>query len=801
MDTDGTHEARTTRTGHVPRPAGPPPTPLPPRPTTPPPKPPHAPAAPPTPLTDWLRTARPVAEPGVWRYGHAPRAAVEPARTPDRALASGAVVSFLACVLVWSLMRNTYIPFWDAPLKLFTPHSWWSGNGEPVVGTGGVKAKPIYELLFVAALLYGFGRLGSWPGAWSRLVVARGAAVQALAVVPLAYITLLLVHNYQLPLRQLVEGFLPFDADPKANLDLMRTSRTVIDVLLVLAFAWLGGAGRLLRRYLPATSPAAANDGAPGPAEHRPRPAAAGDPGEDDPVRWGPVRGVGLGDVADRLEREAGDGRMNDVDYARIRRAWDTVRVDPTRLRAFADAVRDKGAGACVHPSGARDLPVRAARHDLLARQVLLGTVEDGARNPYARRGTAFALDPDVLGTSMLAVGPSGSGKTARLVRPVVESLALQALAGQAAVVAVGAAGTQFGPDEAFDVVVRVGDPASVYDLDLYGGATDPDEAATLLAEAFVGDLPGIDVRRAATALAQLLGPFRAVHGRFPAVPELRELLDQVPDAFAALRRELSEAGQPAMLRELDARARQHGAHGDPGPALADRVALLDRPAFAGFFDTTGQGRPFSLRALEHPIRVRVDLPERGHADASRMLARLLLAQFNAAAAARTDRSLFAFLALDDASRTLTPETVRGVRRLRSAHAGVLLALRTLDDVPEALRTPLLGAVGCRTAFSGVTTWDGKRFAEAWGTEWVETRDVTHRTVFADQPLTRAIHAFRKLVTGKAVTTDAVTVRQVERERWSASDLAHAVPPGHAVLSLTSVRGERAAPLLVRLAD
>lgn len=131
----------------------------------------------------------------------------------------------------------------------------------------------------------------------------------------------------------------------------------------------------------------------------------------------------------------------------------------------------------------------------------------------------------------------------------------------------------------------------------------------------------------------------------------------------------------------------------------------------------------------------------------------------------------------------------------------VLLTLRTLDDVPEALRTPLLGAVGCRMAFSGVTTWDGKRFAEAWGTEWVETRDVTHRTVFADQPLTRAMHAFRKLVTGKAVTTDAVTVRQVERERWSASDLAHTVPPGHAVLSLTSVRGERAAPLLVRLAE
>ncbi|MGW7136929.1 hypothetical protein [Streptomyces xanthophaeus] len=524
----------------------------------------------------------------------------------------------------------------------------------------------------------------------------------------------------------------------------------------------------------------------------------------DDPVGWPQVRDAGLVEAAERLGGEIAAGRMNDVDYARIRRAWDSVRVDPSRLRAFADAVRDKGAAACAHPSGARDLPARSARHDLLARQVLLGTVEDGVQNPYARRGTALALDPEVLGTSLLAVGPSGAGKTARLVRPVVESLALQALAGQAAVVAVGAAGARLGPDTAYDVVVRVGDPASVYDLDLYGGTTDPDEAATLLAEAFVGDIPGVDVRRAATALAQLLGPFRTAYGRFPAVPELRELLDQVRPALDGLRRTLEAAGQQPMLRELDARERQHGTPADPGPALADRVALLDRPAFASFFnvgdfETTGQGRPFSLRALEHPIRVRVDLPERGHADASRMLARLLLAQFNAAATARTDRSLFAFLAVDDASHTLTPETVRGVQRLRSANAGVLLTLRTLDDVPEPLRTPLLGAVGCRMAFSGVTTWDGKRFAESWGTEWVETRDVTHRTVFADQPLTRAIHAFRKLVTGKAVTTDAVTVRQVERERWSASDLAHAVPPGHAVLSLTSVRGERAAPLLVRL--
>ncbi|MEV7556308.1 ATP-binding protein [Streptomyces sp. NPDC089795] len=698
MDTDGTHETRQPRAGHVPRPAAPPTPHLPPKPS-------HAPTAGPT-LGDWLRHPRTSDGPGVWTYGHVPRATEEPEETPTRQLVSGALISLLAGLLLWSLLWNNYLGgFWLWPMYMFTPDSWAHTHAAVVVAY-------VWYGIVVAVLAIGFGRLGRWPELGRRLLGSR-------------------------LLRVVQPTPLPDSAHPEAG-------------------------------------------------------------GPDDPARWPQLRAAGLGEVAERLEAEAGGGRMNDVDYTRIRRAWDSVRVDPSRMRAFADTVRDKGAGACVHPSGARDLPVRAARHDLLARQVLLGTVEDGTRNPYSRRGTAVALDPDVLGTSLLAVGPSGTGKTRRLVRPVVESLSLQALAGQAAVVAVGAAGAQLGPDAAFDVVVRVGDPASVYDLDLYGGATDPDEAATLLAEAFVGDVPGTDVRRAATALAQLLGPFRAAYERFPAVPELRELLDGLPTAFDTLRRDL--AGQHAMLRELDARARQHGAPADPGPALADRVALLDRPAFAGFFDTTGQGRPFSLRALEHPIRVRVDLPERGHADASRMLARLLLAQFNAAAAARTDRSLFAFLAFDDASHTLTAGTVRGVQRLRSAHAGVLLTLRTLDDVPEELRTPLLGSVGCRMAFSGVTTWDGKRFAEAWGTEWVETRDVTHRTVFADQPLTRLMHSFRKLVTGKAVTTDAVTVRQVERERWSASDLAHAVPPGHAVLSLTSVRGERAAPLLVRLA-
>ncbi|WP_324788925.1 ATP-binding protein [Streptomyces sp. H51] len=566
----------------------------------------------------------------------------------------------------------------------------------------------------------------------------------------------------------------------------------LIALVIMVGVGRLGRWGEIWRRYgPPAWRPAAA------PCTERP-PVP-----EQDPAEWPQLRAVGAVDAAERLAAEARAGLMRDIDHARITRAWQGVRSGRHSLAAFTGAVLQEGAAACLHPSGERDLPARLARHDLLTGQVRLGAAADDPRNPYAYRGAGLGLGPDLLGTSLLAVGPAGSGKTGTVVRPLAESLSLHALAGRAAVVVVGAAGAGLGPAEAYDVVVRVGQPDSVHDLDLYGGTTDPDEAAAVLAEALVGDLadphPGSDSRRSTTVLAQLLGPFRAVHGRFPSVPELRQLLDAAPGPLGALRTALVASGQDSLLRELDARERQAGHPGDVAGVLADRVALLDRPAFAGFFDTSGRSRPFSLKALDHPVRVRIDLPERGHADASRMLARLVLAQFTASVAVREDRSLFACLLLDDAAGVVTPEAVRGIQRLRSANAGVVLTLRTLDDVPRLLRGPLLGATGCRMALSGLTPWDGQDFAEVWGKEWTETRDVTDRQIIAETPAGKAVHVLRRVITGKAPTARAVTVRQVERERWSASELAHGVPPGHAVLSLTTVKGEHAPPLLVDL--
>ncbi|MGW7406859.1 ATP-binding protein [Streptomyces sp. NPDC054833] len=594
-----------------------------------------------------------------------------------------------------------------------------------------------------------------------------------------------------LPLELLTPDSWRHSGDRVGNAVLWYGYYTLIAGAIMLAVGRLGRWGEVWRRY----GPPAWTQAVPT-AEKPPAP-------EEDPAQWPHLRAAGAADAADRLAAEARSGLMRDVDLARIARAWQGVRSGRHSLAAFTTAVVKDGAAACLHPSGERDLPGRLARHDLVTGQVRLGTTADDPRNPYHYRGSGLALGTDLLGTSLLAVGPAGSGKTGSVVRPLAESLCLHALAGRASVVVVGAAGAGLGTSDAYDVVVRIAHPESVYDLDLYGGTTDPDEAAAILAEALVGDLadlhPGGDSRRSTTVLAQLLGPFRAVHARFPSVPELRQLLDGTPGPLAALRKALQDTGQESLLRELDARERQLGHPGDVGAVLGDRIALLDRPAFAGFFDTSGQSRPFSLKALDHPVRVRIDLPERGHADASRILARLVLAQFTASVAVREDRSLFACLLLDDATGAVTPEAVRGIQRLRSANAGAVLTLRTLDDVPRPLRGPLLGAAGCRMALSGLTPWDGQDFAEVWGKEWTEARDVTDRQIIAETPAGKAVHVLRRVITGKAPTARAVTVRQVERERWSASELAHGVPPGHAVLSLTNVKGEHAPPLLVDL--
>lgn len=753
------------------------------------------------PLARWLHTPRPHARPGIWRLGHVPRPPREADPVGDRELHGGAALGLLGGLLVWSLYANGYLPPVDWPLYWIGLDSWGST-------TAGITVVHLYQVLFGCALCVVFGRIGNAPRLWRRWrprVLAalrcpadapplpRAATVRALAALVAGFAAWRLSFGgvwlfWLEPLYAVVPDAWWTEGDTGAYVAAYNAYYVLYTAALGALAAWLGGWRSGWRALRP-----------PGPE--------AG-PDAVDRTRWEEVRAAGAPEAADRLAAEARSGAMSDLDHVRIERVWRSVRARPTALPAFAEAVLADGAGAFRHPSGQRDLAVRTARHDVLTGQVLIGRAPDDPRTPYEHRGAPVALDPDVLGTSLLAVGPPGSGKTGRVVRPLVESLCLQALAGRAAVVAVGTARSALGPDDAFDVIIRVGDPATRHRLDLYGGAADTDEAAALLAEALVGGDGGATGNgdapaRAAAALAQLLGPYRAAYGHFPGVPELRALLDGAPALLATLRGDLDHAGAWDQQRELDARERAAARPDDIGRELADRLAVLDRAGFAATPARPAAPRPrlFALSALEHPLRVRVDLPDSGHAEAGRILTRLLLAQFASAAAARADRSVFACLVLDDATAAVTRGTVRGLSRLRAAGAGAVLALRTLDEVPEALRTGLLGAVGGRLACSGITTWDAEHFAAVWGTQWTEDRDVTSAPDRAGGVLRRTVRAVRRLLTGREATTETVTVRRVERERWSASELAHRVPPGHAVLSLTTVAGESGPPVLVRFAE
>ncbi|WP_435613328.1 ATP/GTP-binding protein [Streptomyces sp. bgisy159] len=788
MDRDGTQDTRGITDRAIPRPAGPPPQ------VPPPPQ--HRPKAA-APVAEWLDAPRGDAGPGIWRFRYTSPPPEEPSRRLAPETVLGVAIPLVVGIVLLTLWAQGAFPYKNWLIHILTPDDWfYPGTLWPKDPSAWEPwaARQTIDRLFYVVVVCVMGYLGSWPALvrhflarwpWPRraAVTAAGALVVLALVWPGAFP---LVEGNHLPVAStvftlvaLVGGGWETATSPLVTF----TVRTLVTLGVLYPFARLGDWIPLIKQWGAARAAG-------------PRPAVG--PSLTPPSRWPALREAGQAEVAEVLAGEVVGGRMNDVDCVRIEDAFAAARRE-ARLGVFRDTVlRDRGA-AWTHPSGARDLPHRAARHDLLTGQVRIGRWVAAERAPRPYHDAGAALGPEVLGTSLLAVGPSGAGKTRTLVEPVAEALALQALTGRCAVVVVSAPGRPVGPDAAFDVVVRIGDPASTHDLDPYAESQDPDEAADLLAEALVGDLDAVGARSAATALAQLLGPYRAVHGRFPTLPELRELLEGEETALGGLRDALVARGDDVMRRELDARIRQTGTAGDPGGPLADRLALLNRPVFADFFGGGGPARPFSLRAVaHHPLRVRIDLPERGHEEAGRLITRLVLAQFHTVVQ-EPGRAHFAGLVLDDATGTVTAGSVRRVQRLRSQNAGVLLALRSLGDVPEALHGPLYGAVGCRMAFCGVTTWDGSRFAQSWGTEWVETTEVAKHTVFADQPMTRAIHALRKLVTGKAVTTDAVTVREVERERWSASQLAHEVPPGHAVLSLTRIDGEHTPPLLVDL--
>jgi hypothetical protein len=504
---------------------------------------------------------------------------------------------------------------------------------------------------------------------------------------------------------------------------------------------------------------------------------------EPKPDLWEDLRQAGHVAAATKLDAAADHGDLTDVDYVRVTRVIRQARGDEDRLATVAAEIEDAGPHAWLHTSGQRDLPARIGEHDLMTGQVRLGIASASAKNPATHAGQTFALDAEVLRTSLLVIGPPGSGKTRSFARPIVELLGLQTLTNMASVVVIDPRGDYALPGF-FDVDIDPVDPDSQWGFDLYGGARNPAEAADRLAGALLP--PGVEAEADAAAhnaLDAALSWFREREGRYPT---LRELIAEL------------EQGGPRLLVE--------------------RLRLLDRPALIELFDGHG-GKKFSMREIDKPLRVRIALPEGAHPQAARILARLAVSQFvQTVSAPDVDRSIFKGLVVDDAGRFVDEYVVQGLQRARAANAGLILLAQSMREFPEDLRATVFANTGCKAVFAGIDPQDAAYIADFWGKQWVPETTVTTGqenttrtgTITGPPERRRSVQSMGRnakrpgqllaLTGGSSVAQQrSVSTRPVERYVWSPSEIINEIPTGHALVSLATADGFRTPPVLVDL--
>lgn len=563
--------------------------------------------------------------------------------------------------------------------------------------------------------------------------------------------------------------------------------RIVYNGVFLAVAGYLGHWTDVLRPYFATAPRAAAPDGA--------------DEAEADDDLWPDLRAAGRDDVIRRLDEEVAEGRVGDVDYLRLGKVVQAGDGDPDYLDQVAEEVLDHGAAACTHGSGARDVRPRRWVHDLMRGQVKVGRAADTDRNTAPLRDVDYALDPDVLGTSMIVVGPSGAGEAEALLRPVVESLSLGALAGMASVVVLDTKGGTFARSGAYDIEILLGDPDSPWGLDPYGAATGAEEAADRLATAALGGADE-DARLrdgARAALQHAIGACVAGYGHHPSMSVLLDLLDGHTDALDALRDALVQAGRDG---EFERALRTLARADDPARLLVQRLSVLERPGVAALFDPARER--FAMRHVDRPVRVRVALNEAAHPDAARIVGRLLVGQFVQAVAARdpedAEDGVFACLVADGAGAYVDEYAAQGLPWTRGRNAGLLLAVRSMDDFAPRLRAAVFGGVGCKAVLPGAGPRDAEAFAEHWGKTLVEERSVTRGAPEGGLLRKTRFAVLGALFGEKAAGgSESVTVRKVERYRWSPSEISGELTSRKVLCSLTARDGERTGPVLVEL--
>ncbi|MFF0345265.1 type IV secretory system conjugative DNA transfer family protein [Kribbella sp. NPDC004875] len=540
-----------------------------------------------------------------------------------------------------------------------------------------------------------------------------------------------------------------------------------------------------LREKLAAVAATINGPAAPSPRPDEPRPTVQ---------PWEPIR-ESHAHLAGQLDSLARSADFSDVDRARIAHVIERSMADPQELDKLTLAVERDSSGALVHPSRQRNLPgVRFARHNLLAGQVRLGEVVVDHRSDFEITGD-FGVDLDVLRTSLLVIGPPGSGKTRGIATPIVEHLSLAALTGKASMVVVDPKSTDFAYDGWFDVTIDPLNPTCGFSL--FGGSRTPDIAADRLASALlpprVSDDKAYFIDASKNALYACLAPFEEAYHRWPTVPELLGLLRADQSSMDRVKERLKGPGSKELKTLLDSRKAQTQRSADPAASLVERFALLDRPSLRNLFDHAGP--TFQMRDLNRPVRVRVALPEAEYPDASRILARLVVSQFvQITSSSETDRSIFKGLVIDEAGRFVDDYVARGVQKLRSNNAGLVLLSQTMSDFPPEVRATVFGSTGCKAVFGGIDPLDADVFSRWFGEQYVTETTINRSATTGVQ-----YDQFGSVGGRSESRTAGYSARRVERARWTVSDIITGVPTGHALVSLARSNGVRVGPVLINL--
>jgi hypothetical protein len=512
------------------------------------------------------------------------------------------------------------------------------------------------------------------------------------------------------------------------------------------------------------------------------------------PAEWEWLRGHDPR-AATVLDALANDRALADIDRARILTAARLAQHDPETRDLLCRELVTAGSAALVHPSGQRDLPGgRFADHNLASGTVRLGQVVPTTNSAMFPHQT-FGMGYNELRTSMMVIGPPGSGKTRSLAVPIVEHLSLGALTGAASMVVIDPKGTDFAYDGWFDITIDPLNPT--HGFSLFGGAPDAAQAADRLADALLPANMSDDkayFRDASyNALYDCLGPFHTAYHRWPTIRELLPLLRANPDAIGKVKGDLKGAtDKKYWVDHLENRLHQSQGTHDPAASLVERFARLDRPDLRKIFD---HPKAFGMRDINRPTRVRFAIPDAEYPEASRTIARLVVSQFvQTTAAADTNTSIFKGLVIDEAGRYVDDYVARGVQKVRSNNAGLVLLTQTFADFPEDVRNTIFGSTGCKAVFGGVDPLTADHFSQWFGDEWITDTTVTRGRLTG---VNYDITPFPRPTGYRKQQSQSVSSRRIERARWTPSDITTRIPTGHSVMALSTTDGHRVGPVLV----